>query len=228
MSERLKVKNISYKVPYSDYILENISFEVSEGQFLGILGRNGVGKTTLMDLLMGFRPHTEGEIEIFGEDPRSLHRTYLNKVCFISQDVQIKGDLEIKQYLKMVSQLYPKYSKDDEKRLLSYFSLDEKSKIDLLSTGQQKKVQVVAAFACNPEILLIDEITAVLDPETRGQFFKILQEYKTERKLSIVLATNIAEDLITQADKVLFISDTKGSLHDPSEVHKLFNLDEVA
>jgi len=228
MIKKVEVKNLFYKIPHSHYVLEDISFNLEAGQFLGVLGRNGAGKTTLMDLLMGFRPHTEGSVEIFGEDPRATHRNYLKKICFISQEVQLKGDLEIAQYLKLLSQLYPTYSKEDEVKLLKTFSLDKKSKIDLLSTGQQKKVQVVAALACNPEILLVDEITAVLDPETRGQFFKILQEYKKERNLIIVLATNIAEDLITQADRVLFISENKGSLHEPSEVHKLFHLDEVA
>lgn len=193
-----------------------------------MLGRNGVGKTTLMDLLLGFRPLTSGKIEILGEDPLSLDRKNLSGICFLSQDIVLKGSLSIKEYLKFYSCFYPHYSKKEEKNLLEFFALKPLDKIGSLSTGQQKKVQIVGALSTLPKILLIDEITAVLDPETRNQFFTTLNRHRHDNGLGVVLATNIAEDLISRADDVLFIDQAKGSLRKPSDILDLFHLEKVA
>lgn len=228
MKNLLKVNNLNYSIPYGTEILKDINFELNEGEFLGVLGRNGVGKTTLIDLILGIRPITSGSIEVLGENSLFLERKNLSSICFLSQDSTLKGTISIGQYLKFYSSLYPSYSKSEESFLLDYFSLKAEDKIGSLSTGQQKKVQAVASLSTLPKLILIDEITAVLDPETRDQFFKVIKHLKEKNGLGIILATNIAEDLINRADKVLFIDQCKGSMKNPSEILSLFHIEKVA
>lgn len=228
MKTLIKAENLSYSIPYDAKILDKINFNLQEGMFLGVLGRNGVGKTTLMDLLLGFRPSSSGVIEVLGENPLSLERKNLNAICFLSQDVVLKGSISIAEYLKFYSSFYPKYSTKEERKLLDLFSLKPEEQIGSLSTGQQKKVQIIGALSTLPKIVLVDEITAVLDPETRNQFFTALNRHKLDYGLGIILATNIAEDLISRADEVLFIDHAKGSLRKPSEILNLFHIEKSA
>ncbi len=228
MKNLIKVQNLKYSIPHGADILKDLSFELGEGELLGVLGRNGVGKTTLMDLILGIRPCTSGVIEILGENSMLLERTNLNSICYLSQDSILKGTISIAQYLKFYSSLYPTYSKKDEAFFLDYFSLKADDQVGSLSTGQQKKLQAVAVFASRPKVILIDEITAVLDPETRDQFFKILKHLKEKNGIGIILATNIAEDLINRADKILYIDKGIGSMKKPNEILNLFNIEKVA
>jgi ABC-2 type transport system ATP-binding protein len=228
MTMPLRIKNLNYSIPYSQKILDGLDFEIKEGEFLGILGHNGSGKTTLLDLILGLRKVSSGEIQVFGEDPHQLNRSHKEKVIFLSQDVMLKGSLSISEFLDMQSCFYPLYSKVEEARLLSVFSLDKDQKIGALSTGQQKKVQFVAGLAAMPKLVLIDEVTAVLDPQTRDIFFKEIKKAQLEQKISIILTTNIAEDLIGMVDKVLFIKDKKGTFHRNDEILDLFNIRKSA
>jgi ABC-2 type transport system ATP-binding protein len=224
----IKIENMSYTIPFGQTILKNINLRLEESRFLGILGQNGTGKTTLLDILMGFRSWDEGKVEVLNENPHHEFRTQKEKIIFLSQEVVIKGNLSIGQFLKFHSAFYKSYSQEDESQLLEVFRLSKDMKIGALSTGQQKKVQIIAGLATQPKIIVIDEITAVLDPETRDIFFRELENTRKKNSSSIILATNIAEDLIGRADEILFIQNFKASLHHPSEIKKLFNIGEAA
>lgn len=228
MNPLVKVHQMSYSIPDGRTILDNISLEVHEGQFIGILGRNGVGKSTLLDLLLGNRPLTSGEIRVLDENPLNVDRLNQGHISFLSQDNNLKGNISIKQFLKFYSTMYENYSGQEEALLLKTFSLNSDVKIGSLSTGQQKKVQIVAALSALPKVLLIDEITAVLDPETRNFFFLAIGRHIKLRKMSVVLATNIAEDLILRADEVLFIDNGKAVVKKPAEITNLFNIEKAS
>lgn len=220
----ISLDHVSYTIPYGDTILEDIDFTLAEGQFLGILGHNGTGKTTLLDIILGNKQISTGRVDVLGENPHSADRKNKQDIAFLSQDVTIKGDLSIHDFFKFHSAFYPNYSKEDELTLLETFGLTRELKVGALSTGQQKKVQIVAGLATRPKLILIDEITAVLDPEARDIFFKELIKAKEKYSPAILLATNIAEDLIGNADRVLFIAGKCGIEHEPREIPKLFNL----
>lgn len=229
MQKIIHIKNMTYSIPYGATILENIQLEVEAGEFLGVLGQNGAGKSTLIDLLMGFRKISEGSMEVFGEDPHAIARAHRKEIVFLSQEVGLKGSLSIREFLDFHSGFYPKYSKEEEAHLLKVFKLDPEQKVGSLSTGQQKKVQVVAAFSTCPKLILIDEITAVMDPQTREIFFRELERVRQKYRPAILLATNIAEDLVHRCDRILFFSGKRSSCHSPEEIARLFNLSvEVA
>lgn len=224
----ISLKNLSYSIPYADSILEDINFNLGAGEFIGVLGHNGAGKTTLIDLVLGLKKASQGEIQVMGENPHGLDRKHKDKIAFLSQDINIKGNLSIAQFLKFHSSFYPDYSSDDASHLMEAFELDQQQKIGSLSTGQQKKVQAVAAFSCRPKLILIDEITAVMDPETRDIFFRELSNVITKHSSSVLLATNIAEDLINRADKILFIENKKATVCESNKILHLFNIGEAA
>jgi ABC-2 type transport system ATP-binding protein len=224
----IKIDNLSYTIPYGDTILKNINLTINEGNFIGILGQNGTGKTTLLDIIMGFRKCTEGTISVIGEDPHAINRAHKENIIFLSQDVALKGNLTIDQFLKFHSAFYKNFSVDDAKHLMNVFSLKADMKIGSLSTGQQKKVQIIAGLSSKPKLIIIDEITAVLDPETRDIFFRELEKVRQKYGCAIVLATNIAEDLINRVDSVYFIQKQKASMHSPLDIMKLFNIEKAA
>jgi ABC-2 type transport system ATP-binding protein len=224
----IKIDNLSYTIPYGDTILKNINLTVEEGNFIGILGQNGTGKTTLLDILMGFRKCTDGSVQVLGETPHSIERHHKEKIIFLSQDVSVKGNLSIEQFLKFHSAFYSDFSFKDAYHLLEVFSLTKDMKIGALSTGQQKKVQIIAGLSTKPKLIIIDEITAVLDPETRDIFFRELDSVRVKHNCSIILATNIAEDLIERVDRVFFIEKEKSSIHSPQEIMKLFKIEKAA
>lgn len=228
MFKLIEIRNVSYSIPYGKTVLQSIDIDLMPGDLLGVLGRNGVGKSTLMDLLLGVRPVSSGSIQVLGEDPLNVDRKNLNSICFLSQDIVMKGSLSVRKVLDLYASYYDNYSKKEEESLLNFFQIRSDDKLGSLSTGQQKKVATIAALSSIPKILLIDEITAVLDPETRGQFFQALNRHRAEYGMGVILATNIAEDLISRANKVLFIEDGRGTVCNPGEILNLFNIGKVA
>jgi ABC-2 type transport system ATP-binding protein len=221
----VNVKNVNYRVPNGQVVYENLTFDLYLGEFIGVLGKNGAGKTTLLDLLMGFRPLTSGEISIFGEDPMAHDRRHNKDIFVLSHDIKIQSSHSVENYLEFTRFFYDRYDLKKEKELLEYFGINPKLKMGSLSTGQKVKAQIVAAFSANPKLFLMDEVTAVLDPESRKNFFILLKAMRAEGNCSLIMATNIAEDLNGVVDKVLFIDNKHADVHAVHEIEHLFNLD---
>lgn len=220
----VQVKNLAYAYYKSKKVFDDVSFDVESGQFWGILGRNGAGKTSLIDLILGLKTPTHGCISVCGEDPRIRDAGKPNEIVVLSQDISLKSTISIQDFLDFNSIFYPRYSKAIEQELVAYFNVDPASLIGSLSTGQQKKVQVVAGLAADTKVIIIDEITAVLDPETRFLFFKKLQEFNREKGKTILLATNIYEDLMDRVSNILYINEGKAIAVEPAKINQLFNV----
>lgn len=195
---------------------------IQEGEFWGVLGKNGAGKTSLIEVLIGFRWTDTGDLKIFGESIRNTKRDYLKNVSFLSHDVHLAGEQKIRDFLKFHAFFYSNYSLEIEKELLDYFSIDSDKKISTLSTGQQKKIQIIAALSSNTKLIIIDEVTAVLDPEARARLYIKLHEHSKKMKKTIILATNLLEDLEIYADKILYVSDKTASIHLSHEMKEVF------
>lgn len=221
----IRLKDVIYKVPNGNEIYENLNFDLELGEFIGVLGKNGAGKTTLLDLLMGYRPITSGVVEVLGEDPMGLSRRRKKDIFVLSHDIQIQSSHSVRNYLDFTSFFYENYDKNKEEELLEYFGINADVKMGSLSTGQKVKAQIVAAISAKPKLYLMDEVTAVLDPESRKQFFVLLKILHAQKDCSLILATNIAEDMNGVVDKVLFIDHKHADVHEVSEIEHLFNLD---
>lgn len=228
----LDFQNVTYSIPNGQTIYKNLNLKIFKGDYYGVLGKNGAGKSTLIEMVMGLRKLAEGKILVFEEDPTSSSRIHKNKIFVVTHDMLIPGGISVKDMLNYYKYFYPNYSKEIEKQLLKLFEIDPNKKFGSLSTGQKIKAMLCAAFAARAELYLFDEVTAVLDPKSRRNFFKFLKQFRVYHSCSMLLATNIAEDLENSVDKVIFIDDNhKVLLREVSEIDALFdddNSSEVA
>lgn len=213
--------NLSYAYDLVNPVFKDINFEIHEGEFWGVLGKNGAGKTSLIEILVGFRWTDTGDLKIFEQSVRNSSQEYLENVSFLSHDVQIAGGQKIQDFFNFHSFFYKNYSIEIEKELVEYFGIDPDKEVRILSTGQQKKIQIIAALSSNTKLIIIDEITAVLDPETRSRLFVKLQDHARKMKKTIVLATNLLEDLEVYADKFLYVSNSTTSVCNLNEIQNL-------
>lgn len=218
----IKVSDLTYDVPDHGEILHDINLEVRPGEIVGLLGHNGAGKTTLLDNIMGFRSPTAGVVNVMGQEVVHYDRSNFERVSYISQDVQIKENLTIEKFLKFHAGLYPGHSLERQSELMELFNLDLGKKIGSLSTGAKKRVQIVSAFAIEPTLIVVDEITATLDPQGRVFFFELLKEVVETNRASVLIATNITSDLKENIDRLYFLKDTLISEKPVSEMDSLF------
>lgn len=172
-------------------------------------------------MLVGIRWTDTGDVKVLGESIRVKSKEYLKYISFLSHDVQLAGGQKIYEFLNFHSFFYENYSKDIEKELLEFFNIDPGQSIFKLSTGQQKKIQIIAGLSANTKLVIIDEVTAVLDPETRARLFIKLHEHSKKMNKTIILATNLLEDLEIYADKILYVHDSTASVHSPNEMKGL-------
>lgn len=173
------------------------------------LGENGAGKTTLLDLMMGFKKPTQGRIRVFGEEFKDDSCDIRKKVAYLSEKVDIPGDWNGRDFLDFHSFFYENYDYKLEKELLETFQIDQLQRTGNLSTGQIRRLQIVGALASKPKLIIIDEITAVLDIVARIRLLQTLLELQEKNKLSVILATNIPEGLEHYATHVLLLNQGK-------------------
>lgn len=219
-------KNVSYSIPNGENIYKELNLKVYENEYYGILGKNGAGKSTMIEMIMGSRKLEQGEIRVFGENVNNSSRTNKHKVFVATHDMEVPGNILVQDLLDFYAYFYPDYSKSLEQKLLKDFEVDPKKRFGSLSTGQKVKAVLCAGFAAKVSLYLFDEVTAVLDPKSRRYFFNFLNEFRKTHTCSVFLATNIAEDLEHCMDKVLFIDDEHRVLiKDVDEIDLLFEKD---
>lgn len=216
----LQCQNLTYTTANGKKIIEDFNLEIHSGKLIGVLGPNGSGKTTLLDLLMGLRPRSSGQLFILGCDFQNGDYLQLQEVTFVSQEISVKKNIRIQDFLDFYSEFYSKYSKREEQNLLALFKINPQKMLSELSTGHIKLVHFIAATSSLPKILIIDELTAVLDGQNRKKLFETIQQHKDQRQMTTILATNIAEDLIGQCDQIIHLQDCGHEILAPTEIFK--------
>jgi len=196
---------VDYKLPSGRAVLQDIGFEVDAGSFLAVLGENGAGKTSLLDLLMGFRRRSGGKLAILGQDPDHDPWRARQRFAYLSEKVDIPGDWDAREFLAFHRYFYSSYDQALERRFAELFRLDENERVGNLSAGEIRRLQIVGALACRPELLIADEITAVLDILGRRKFLSAIKEQQVQTGLTVILATNIPEGLEKYAENVLLL-----------------------
>jgi len=207
--EVIEINNLHYRIGKSKVILEAIDASISKGSFVALLGENGAGKTTLLDLLMGFRKPTGGRIKVMGEEPYLDHWKQRSVIAYLSEKVDIPGDWSVREFLSFNSFFYEDYSTDLEHELLRELRTEPDNRVGNLSAGEIRRVQIIAALSIQPRIAVIDEISAVLDIIGRRKFMRLLHEQSKVNGMTVLLATNILEDLSNYISDVFLISRGK-------------------
>ena len=213
----ISLKNISISFDKHYQILDNISLNVPKGQVLGLLGPNGAGKSTIMNIISGLLKPTHGSVEIKGQEITD-YPIYLRakkfKISIIPQYGGFFASLNSEENLKAVGEIM---IKDKKLRILkiaeliSKFELDAVRKVEAknLSGGLKRRLVIAMGLIGNPEILLMDEPLAALDPQTIQMLQNIIVTLQSELNLTIIVTDHQARDLLAVCDKAVILSNSK-------------------
>jgi ABC-type multidrug transport system ATPase subunit len=200
----ISTENLGYSIGARS-ILRDVSLEVPAGTFSVVVGENGAGKTTLLKLLMGVARPTSGRILVNGKEPHADPYASRSKIAYLAEKMSPPAEWSVGDFLSFNSFFYAGYSRDFEQSLLERFRISRDMRIGLLSAGETRRAQVVAELSFLPEIIVIDEITALLDIVGRADLMDALKDLKTRVNATIVMATNIIDDIDTYATDVILL-----------------------
>tara|TARA_Y100001958_G_C21139793_1_gene478816 strand:- start:48 stop:824 length:777 start_codon:yes stop_codon:yes gene_type:complete len=227
----IEFKNIS--LSYGNrLILDNISFKINEGQIFGMLGPNGVGKSTIFNLITGLINPGSGKIKIANEDVTKFPiylRTKKFKVGYVPQYGGYFNDLTLHDNLKAISEIVidnKNYRAERINYLISKFELDNLKdiKAKFLSGGQKKKLVIALSLLSEPKVLLLDECFAALDVLTIKMLQEIIVNLQNENRITICICDHQARDLLACVDVAMILSNGKIVAQDtPSNLVKNIN-----
>ena len=214
--------------------VQDISFKVNQNEIVGILGPNGCGKTTTIGMILGLLKPTKGKILINGKEIENQRVDLLNNLNFISPYVELPKKLSVKQNLEIYGRLYDVKNLDTKIEYLS-----EKLRLNEiiykitgeLSSGQKNRVSLAKSIINDPLVLLLDEPTASLDPETGDFVRSFLEGYQKEKKTSILLTSHNMSEVERLCSSVLMMNNgtiiDKGSPDELIKKHGRKNMEEV-
>ena len=234
MSENIiEVKNLN-KIYDKIIAVKDLTFEINKGKIIGLLGPNGCGKTTTIAMILGLLKPTSGEVIIKGKNIEKERINLLEKMNFISPYVELPKKLTVEENLKVYADLYGvKNTNEKIYELVNELRLNEffKKKTGELSSGQKNRISLAKALINDPEILLLDEPTASLDPETGDFVRSFIENYSSKTNVTILLASHNMNEVERLCDSVMMMKD--GSIVDTGKSQELIlrhgrkNLEEV-
>ena len=233
MKNSIEVINLSksYKTKKA---VNNINFKINENEIVGLLGPNGCGKTTTIGMILGLLKPTSGQVLINGKNIENNKISILHKMNFISPYIELPKKLTVKQNLIVYGKLYNIKNLNERINFLS-----EKLRLeDLLdkitgelSSGQKNRVSLAKALINDPTVLLLDEPTAALDPETADFIRTFLEKLREEKKISVLLASHNMDEVKRLCNSVMMMKDGNivdgGTPEDLIEKYGQKNLEEV-
>jgi len=184
--------------------VEDISFEVHDGEIFGIIGPNGAGKTTTVECLIGLRDADGGEVRVLGMDPRRQAREIRQRIGVQLQQASLPEDMKVWEALDLFSAFYSHTL--NWRNLLEEWGLSEKrnSRFASLSGGQKQRLFIALSLVNDPELVFLDELTTGLDPQARRNTWDLIRKMQREGK-TILLVTHFMEEAETLCDRVAII-----------------------
>lgn len=201
----IEIKNAG--VNFKDFALENVNLQIPKGYIVGITGANGAGKTTLIKMMLGLYPAMNGTITIGGYDVVKQREKMLGITGYVSEDRQFFMEYSAVENEDIYKNFYPNWNKEKYRNALKTMNVSLNTKVQSLSKGNYIKFQVAFAAAASPKLLILDEPTAGLDPVFRVDFLKMLQTLIADENMTVVMSTNIADDLEKVADYIIEIKN---------------------
>lgn len=227
MSEPILVVESLRRLFGETVALENLSFSLAKGEVVGLLGANGAGKTTAMSIILGLMTATSGRVRIFGMDPHKQRIAVLRRTNYASAYTDLPSNLKVWQNLRVFAGIYrvknPSAKIDQLLEMLEISHLKDKT-TGHLSAGESTRLHLCKALLNDPELLLLDEPTASLDPDIADKVRKLLRRIQQERGIAILYTSHNMRDIEEVCDRVLFMHKgntvAEGS---PAEVIARFN-----
>tara|TARA_Y100000813_G_C24155834_1_gene349673 strand:- start:1008 stop:1937 length:930 start_codon:yes stop_codon:yes gene_type:complete len=211
MTDMLSITGLSKRYNDGQVALENVSFDVKEGEILALLGPNGAGKTTLISAVCGLVVPTAGQVTVGGFDTRSNYRLARSLIGLVPQEIALEPFEKVINTVRFSRGLFGKSPNDDQIEIvLRQLSLWDKkdSKILQLSGGMKRRVLIAKALAHEPRVLFLDEPSAGVDVELRRDMWKLVSDLKSQG-VTIILTTHYIEEAEAIADRVGVISKGK-------------------
>jgi ABC-2 type transport system ATP-binding protein len=229
----VEVRNLTKR--FGDFTaVDNISFEIREGEVLGVLGPNGAGKTTTIHMLLGLITPTSGSIRMFGLDLAHHRETILRQVNFSSTYISLPFSLTVEENLKVIARLYGveqvQRHIDDVIKKLEMEDIRHKL-TRKLSSGQMSRVTLAKAVMTEPKVLFLDEPTASLDPDIVNKIKAFLKEYQQTERLSMLYTSHNMREMEEMSDRIIFIQHgrivAQGTAEEIVRQYGQNNLEEV-
>jgi ABC-2 type transport system ATP-binding protein len=190
------------------WALSDCTLEIPAGHVTGLVGPNGAGKTTLLSLAVGLLTPTAGTIEVCGGRPAGGPRQ-LAKVGFVAQDTPTYPGLSVADHMRLGARLNPRWDDAVARSRIGRLGLDPAQRAGKLSGGQRAQLALTLGLAKRPELLILDEPVASLDPLARREFLQILMEAVAEHELSVVLSSHVVSDLERVCDHLVVLVDSE-------------------
>ena len=200
----IEISNLSFSYG-AKRVLENISLKVSEGNIYGLLGENGVGKTTLLTLLCGLKKPESGTITVDGRNPFDREPSLLADQFYLPDEV-IPVHARAIDFAKEHGVFWPHFDLEKFRTILSEFEVEPEQRMDAMSAGQLKKAWVSFALACNAKYYYLDEPTNGLDIPSKAQFRKAVTKYTSEDS-ALIISTHQVRDLENIIDPIIILDN---------------------
>ena len=229
----IEINNLS-KQYRNTLAVKNINFKINKGAIIGLLGPNGCGKSTTIGMMLGLIKPTSGTVVINGQNIENNRTSLLEKMNFISPYAELPKKLTVEENLKVYGRLYGvKNLKDRIYNIMKKLNLTQfiTRKTGELSSGQKNRVSLAKALINDPEILLLDEPTASLDPDVGDYIRKIIEDFAANKGTTILLASHNMNEVERLCDEVMMMKNgeiiDKGKSIDLIDKHGRKNLEEV-
>jgi len=224
MSVALETRGLGRRYA-SQWALQGCTLEIPRGTVTALVGPNGAGKTTLLRLAVGLTRPSAGSVRVFGLDPRAQAAEALPRVGFLAQEHPLYGGFTVEEMLRFGRELNPSWDDDSARDRIAALDLPLKKKVRSLSGGQRAQVALTLALAKRPELLLLDEPVASLDPLARREFMQSVVEAVAEHELTVVLSSHILADLERVCDHLVILAHGRtqlvGSIEEIVASHRL-------
>ena len=204
----ITVKQLSFGYTRRRNIFDSLSLELPKGSIVGLLGRNGEGKTTLLKLLYGQLLRRQGELKVLDLDPKHRAVSFLQQVYLLPEEFQVPP-ISIRSFFDISAPFYPNYDEAVAKELIDTFGLQWDMNLKKISQGQKKKALIAFALSLRVPLLLLDEPTNGLDIPSKGEFRRTVARYTTEEQ-TIIISTHQVRDLEQLIDRILIME--RGSI----------------
>ncbi len=190
---------------YGDFVLDDVSLTLPRGYIMGLVGPNGAGKTTLVRLILGLARRDRGDLRVFGLDPLAQPVAVRSRIGFVHEDQRFYDGLAVDSCARVLGRFYAHWDHDRFRHLAADFDLPLRKRVGALSRGMRTRFALALALAHRPDLLVLDEPTAGLDPVFRRELLDRLALVMDEDGTSILLSTHITSDLDRVADHITFL-----------------------
>ena len=216
MTERAAVEAVGLGKRYgSKWALRDCSLEIPSGSVTALVGPNGAGKTTLLQLAVGLSRPSAGSVSVLGHSPLTDAQSLLPRVGFVAQEHPLYRGFTVSDTLKLGRKLNPSWDEGVALARIEHLGLPLGQKVGQLSGGQQAQIALTLALAKRPEVLLLDEPVASLDPLARREFLQSVMEAVAETGMTVVLSSHIVADLERVCDHLVILSQARTQLVGP-------------